>query len=588
MFDYSSKQTPFNDFKQLLTSCMDLYENKKESPDPNILERRRQLAYYIIKFHSDSKTLTPAIKEKISAIREESTILIMAAHQPNLFPYSGVLRKATLLSVLQKELEQQLGVEVVSYFGIADQDFADDRWVKSSILPSITRREGIFTLNTDLPEKITLNNLQKPSQDTMKIWKKDIKTWLQGSTSSIKRFCLSNDVKDWSSIENIFQNNYELFWGMVEEAYESAITYSDFNSYVMSKIVNDVWQYDTLFSRFSESQKIFSNEFNFLLTNINDYSNSLKEVIQEIYYYQNSGGVSQIEPEYLPFWYHCDCGSKVRLKLRIIDNYLIGHGSCLKCNKEYDINLGRKDHPDISAISSNISAKAIPMILIYSKGLDLLCYVGGVGGKEYLHEADHVAKKMNINLPTIGYWRPHDLFISIDKLEALFEFERICGNYKINEWKNEINLLKSKIQSINYELSILEIKKNSIIKNRENGHVDAIKFKEAIKIVSDEINNRRKNSNLNVLQYNLRELNNIPFVFTCIPSIISYAINIGLKETSDQWVNYLINDGSLSSNISMKSIFDDLENTKLSYLFDQVLLLWNGLYNDKDTCEKSD
>ena len=95
----------------------------------------------------------------------------MTAHQPNLFAYSGVLRKATLNHVLAKGLETQLGVPVISFFGIADQDFSDDRWVRSAQLPAVKKRDGVLTLQIKLPDKLRLNQVSKPSNDVVAGWK---------------------------------------------------------------------------------------------------------------------------------------------------------------------------------------------------------------------------------------------------------------------------------------------------------------------------------------------------------------------------------------------------------------------------------
>ena len=47
-------------------------------------------------------------------------------------------------------------------------------------------------------------------------------------------------------------SNLESFWNMVEESYDNADTYAEFNSHLMSKIVNRAWQYDTLFIRLTD------------------------------------------------------------------------------------------------------------------------------------------------------------------------------------------------------------------------------------------------------------------------------------------------------------------------------------------------
>ena len=292
----------FENFKELIDFCITFYNNNKNKfSDKSISERRSNLSIFIEKFHIESGTLTSKIKEKIAVLQQGKPIILMTAHQPNLFPYSGVLRKATLNHILGMELEKRLGIPVVNFFGIADQDFTDDRWVKSSLLPAITRKDGILNININLPNKIILNNVPKPSKDIINKCKEEINIWLYDAINSINNFCKENDILNWNSKKCLLQSNFTQFWDIVEQAYEQATNYSDFNAFIISKIVNKVWGYDTLFSRFSECQSIFSQEFNFLISRFNDYSDSLNEVIKKLQKKKHTRGVSEREPSVLPF-----------------------------------------------------------------------------------------------------------------------------------------------------------------------------------------------------------------------------------------------------------------------------------------------
>ncbi|MFX0132855.1 MAG: hypothetical protein ACFFDN_04345, partial [Candidatus Hodarchaeota archaeon] len=435
--------------KDLIDRCISIYDNNKEKfMEQSVREKRSKLTLYIEKFHRESGTLNSEVKEKITVLRQGNPILLMTAHQPNLLPYSGVLRKATLNHVIEKELEKRLGVQVVNFYGIADQDFTDDRWIKSSLLPSINRKNGILNLNINLRNKIILNNIQKPSIDIIDNWKDEIVSWLNDTTNSISNFYKKNVELEWNSKKPLLFNNFKNFWKIVEEAYKQASTFSDFNAFILSKIINEVWGYNTLFSRFSECQNIFSQEFNLLISRFNDYSGSLEEVIEKFPRKKYKIGVSRGESNLLPFWYHCDCGSKARLSLNTKDKRLIGHGYCVKCKKEYNIEIGTKDKPDVNNIDTKISARAIPMILVFSKGLGLTCYIGGVGGIRYLEEAKYVAKKLDITLPPIGIWRPQDKYMGIGQLEAIIEYKKITGHYEINKLEEEIDSMKRKINKI--------------------------------------------------------------------------------------------------------------------------------------------
>lgn len=143
------------------------------------------------------------------------------------------------------------------FFGIADQDFTDDRWVRSALLPDVERRDGLVELRFDMPEKLMLNKVAKPSGEILDDWRNDVKNWMDRKLSSIGRAFRSLGV-EFSSENADLTRNFEGFWTLVEDAYQRAKTYADFNAFMMSRVVNEVWGYGTLFSRFSECQQILA------------------------------------------------------------------------------------------------------------------------------------------------------------------------------------------------------------------------------------------------------------------------------------------------------------------------------------------
>ena len=123
-------------YEKLINSCISFYnESKNKMNLKNVTANRVNLSNYIRTFHKDCETLTPSVNDGIENLKNDKGLVLMTAHQPNLFAYSGVLRKATLIHALAKKIEEILKVPVVCYFGIADQDFTDDRWVRSCQLP---------------------------------------------------------------------------------------------------------------------------------------------------------------------------------------------------------------------------------------------------------------------------------------------------------------------------------------------------------------------------------------------------------------------------------------------------------------------
>jgi len=548
-----------DNLEELVDACANFYrENEDKMRLRNIRERRADLSSFVESFHKDCGTLTSAVQERIDDLKNDCVIL-MTAHQPNLFAYSGVFRKATLNFVLAKRLERLLGVPVVNFFGVADQDFTDDRWVKSSLLPAVKRREGVLAIEIKLPKMLMLNRVPKPSMDLLNGWKGMIKEWLNDAVNSVDRFCKVNGLPRLGSAKPLLHGNFGSLWKIVEDAYERCKTYSDFNAFVMSKIVNEVWGYDTLFSRFSECQQIFASEFSFLLSRFKDYSRSLKEVGGLSFEKEIGEGVSDLEPQLVPFWYHCDCGSKARLFYSAEQGgSATGHGDCPGCKQGYEISFGAAENPDLSGIASRISARAIPMNLVFFKGLGVSCYVGGLGGLKYLMEARCVANELAIPFPPTPVWRPHDRYWGIGQMEALFEFKRISGSFEVCDQAGALARLNSRIAEVRRDLDELEAQKEKIAEKLRQGSGNETMLKEKVRAISIAQGKIRRSSNLSVLIHDLKILENVAVVFNLIPSVIDYAVNVGLKEMSDQWIEYLKRNGDLSSNVHLKGVLDDL------------------------------
>ena len=553
----ATRPTSFiQDFTELADSCVSFYKHTRDKTSlERVRGRRSDLAGFAEIFHKDCGTLTASVQERIADLKDGRGVILMTAHQPNFFAYSGVLRKATLNFVLAKRLEKLLGVPVVSFFGIADQDFTDDRWVRSCQLPAVQRSGGILSLDMKLPERLMLNRVRKPSRNVLQKWNAEIERWLDDAISSVKRLRKALDLPEVCSpaCAATLHENFASFWNLVEGCHERAEQFSDFNAFLMSKIVNEVWGYDTVFARFSECQQAFVDEFRFLLSRFTDYSRLLREATQIPREAGVEGGVSEHEPLLAPFWYHCDCGSKVKLRLIARDGSLLGEGRCMNCEEHHALAFGATNDPDISAIASRISARAIPMCLVFFNGLVPSCYVGGVGGIRYLMEAEHVAKALGVPFPPVTVWRPHDRYLGAGQMEARLELKRICSDLGAPDLAAAKEMLRSRIAEIHERLDTLEASKKSAVE-RLKEHPNDEALKEEVTSISMSQTRIKRSSNLSVISHELKILENISTVLDLIPSIIDYTVNIGLKETSEQWMRFLGEDGSLSSDVHLKSV----------------------------------
>jgi hypothetical protein len=544
----------FENFEKLAEACVDFYNKSLKRKDfSDVYERRNQLAKYIRKFHGDSGTLTPRVEEAIKNLEGGSCLLLMTAHQPNLFAYSGVLRKATLNHVLAKRLSESLNVPVVSFFGVADQDFTDDRWVRSALLPDVQRRDGLLDLRFNMPEKLMLNRVAKPSQTILDKWRDEIENWIDKKLSSIGRALRSFGLQ--SSTENAdLAGNFEGFWKLVKEAYEQAETYADFNAFVMSRIVNEVWEYGTVFSKFSECQQIFEREFCFLLSRFDEYSRYVKEATVQVDYLKR--GVHGPEAETVPFWYHCDCGSKARLKAEQKGDSLIGQGRCVRCGKEYQLDFGSKSEPQISEIVKRISARSLSMPLVFFNGLKVSCYVGGIGGTEYLKQAQYVGKRLGMTFAPVVVWRPKDVYFGVGQLEALMTFRKLSGTFDFSQYPRIEAVLKKKVAEVQTKLDELETQKEQLCASSAERKDEQV---QNLRVLSARQVEVRRQADFSVLVRNLRLLENVATVMNLYPCIVDYAVNVGLRETSEQWIAFLQRNGSLASNVCLKTGFDNVE-----------------------------
>jgi hypothetical protein len=557
---------------ELADSCVAFYKaNRGIMQSDTVRGKRAQLSEFVEGFHRQCGTLTPYVVEKIRTLKEDDCVVLMTAHQPNLFAYAGVLRKATLNFVLARKLEEMLKVPVVNFFGIADQDFTDERWVKSAILPDVERRDGVLEIRHELPNRMVLNSVAKPSRQALASWRKEIENWLSRKLNSLGHFFKSFRLDVYVD-DNALRQNFEDFWGIVEEAYARARSFSDFNGFVMSRVVNQAWGYDTLFCRFSECEQIFERELCSLLSRFGEYSRYVKEAIELSAGVQR--GVYEDEFDTVPFWYHCDCGSKARLLAERRGQSLFGHGKCLHCGKEHEIDLGSKEEPDISEILPRISARSLPMPLIFFEGLRVCCYVGGVGGSEYLRQAKYVAEHMGMTFPPVVIWRPKDVYCGVGQLEALLTFRNLSGTFDFSRYQDVKRGLEDKIARVKKSVEELELYRKDLANSVESKSEETIQKVKAASIKQNEI---RREAKFSLLTRNLKLLENAVAVTDLHPCIVDYAVNVGLSETSNQWVAFLNTNGNLSENLTLKTdlalpqnLALDLKNSKKQSIIARV------------------
>jgi len=470
-------------FCELVESILKNHNPKRITE--KVIENRKKIVIAAKKFHQRAGTLTDSLKEEIELLNtNENHFFLLSSHQPNLMPYSGVIRKITLLEAVKRKLKTFGASRVIALHLISNESFPD-RWTKTTQLPDITSKEGRLDVsNPEIKKKshyrltgygnyaTRISAIPKPSEEILSLWKEKIKNWLDRSLKPGKRLAQKTGYEISTQQIDQLRSNEEEFMQILNEAYERARNYADLNGFMLSKIVNDQWEHNTLFAYYSDALQVFRDETLLLLTNYETYWNALKEAKEKV-----KG--EKLSERLAPFWYHCKCGGMANMLIQDSDSF---QGKCTNCDMAYQFDISNIISEN-NNFFNNVSLRAIPYFLVRTKSLALDFYAGGTGGlRAYYPETKIVADKLEINLPIIGIWNPYDRYAGIGQL-----------------------------------LAFLTLKNNP-----------------SQKIVKRAIQ-----------------------VFEGKYSIIDYALNVGLKETNQQWLKYLLSEGSdLTADVVLKSVFE--------------------------------
>ena len=530
--DVCSINSAYKTVDQVTDAVYESYLNnkKREDSDPawkkRVFTNRKKLAQHIKKFHEISGTLTPAVQQRLDVLRSKrDCIFLMTAHQTNFMPYSGVMRKTALMHAVKEKLKKIIGVDTIEFYGVANQDISSSwPWLKMTQLPSIFHKNGIFEHIYPLEKKYEKKihaAVPKPSWSDIAKWKADTEQWMKHCMSLIESYGCT--IKPGNK-EKLYCN-YEQFIDIINSSNESAHNFAEFNAIMLSKITNNHFNHDTLFSLFTDCQQIFDKEFLYLLANHKKYHT----------YLNNVRGARDAR-EIAPFWYHCECLGKVELEVTEDKDILKLSGGCSACGKTHLFSVNR----DFSRISKNISARARPMTLVFFEGLAVNMYVGGaLAGKCYLKDAKYIANKMHLNFPPIAMWRPRERYRGFAQLSCELYKKSACGGHTLEE---TIAGVENELNSVNEQMGSID----ALIECAVSAH-------ERSRLIAEK-NSFRKNHNLRALAKKLSSLRKIKSVESVIPSIMDYAINIGLEDTQRQWHKHLVDNGSLIEDINLGSI----------------------------------
>jgi len=500
----------------------------------NILSNRRKLAKHIAAFHEQAGTDFPAVDKNRMNMKTPSAQILVSIHQPNLFAYGGVFKKIILLQTIKSMLEKgndttETNTRFINLFLIVDHDFMDDVWIRVAQLPSVRHSDGILELRmpiTDSNRWKLVRNMELPSVTIVEHWRKQVASW-------IKNGALSLGLEKNERLA-LFEN-LEQFWKEVAESYNRARSYADLNSFIISRVVNKLWGYDTLFVRLSDISEVFEGGFNFLLNNFRKYSRILSE--SDMMFLRNgiNTGVSQSTYLNAPVWLHCKCGSKASVKLNEVESGIFDlSGTCISCKRPLTVRLnGSQTIP--GGTLNELSPRAIPILLLLSRDLGLCCYASGTGGSmDYTMVGRLVFKELSIRVPVTVICASEDVYSGLGQREALQSLK----------FKNSAQVIKY-AEHLRIALSNFNAKVAPLLSKR----TDLAKDGQDLQGVLNEL------AVLKQEQRNTRQLlkisDKVIKATTFKPCIIDYAVNFGLENTENMWRNTLIQNDDLATPITV-------------------------------------
>ncbi|MEW6604674.1 MAG: hypothetical protein AB1351_08305, partial [Thermoproteota archaeon] len=371
--------------------AVDSMQSQKFFASDFVLRNRVMLKSFINNFHMQAGTLTGKVKSSIGLLDDPAAQIVVSTHQPNLFAYGGVFKKIVLLETLKNFVEERdRNSRIVNLFLVVDHDFVDESWVRLAQLPSMQHSSGVMELRMPVSESKRwqrVSHMPIPNQIILHGWKRQVKSWIRKSADEADR--------------DVFLDNLEQLWQHVGACYARAKSYADLNSFLMSRIVNEAWDYSTLFVRLSDISRVFEDGFTFLLSNAGVYSDALRQAENM---FMSSGidtGVSSSSHLQAPLWVHCSCGSKASAKISKKDSDLTLAGPCISCKKEIELGLGHPDNLDIAKVVDQLSPRAIPIPLLLARDLGVSCYASGTGGVGYLVDGSYISKKLGLSMPLV-------------------------------------------------------------------------------------------------------------------------------------------------------------------------------------------
>src|SRR5918999_3345919 len=495
--------------------------NESFSATDYTLTNREHLSEYVRRFHTAANTLTPAVNSAIGLLSDPSSKLLVSIHQPNLFAYGGVYKKIVLLETLKGLAEsKKRNSKLVNLFLIVDHDFLDDIWMRTAQLPSIRNKGGVLEIRTPVSNTKRWQmvcNTPPPHKQILESWRKQLKLWIKNAATN-------------NFDKSVLLRNFEGLWTDVEGAFIRSKSYSDFNAFFQSRVVNGIWGYKTLFVRLSDISPVFDKGFELLLSSNDKYSRAVEKAEKYFLERNISTGVSSTAYLNAPVWIHCKCGSKASAKVREDKLGILVRGKCMSCKSDLQIDFENTKGLKLSKeVIHKVSPRAIPILLLLSKELGIGCYASGTGGSVgYTIVGSLIFKELSIKMPLTVVWPADDMYVGLGQSEAL-EYLQVRQRSDVIDY---LTTLRAEDFAMSREISPMLQERNLLV--NEGQPIDEI----LSKLFKLKERQRKIHSMIKVVE---KVRNSLQIK----PCFLDYGINFGVKNTEANWRNNLIKNNNL-------------------------------------------
>lgn len=493
-------------------------------PNKTMLVKRSAFVEHAETFHREARIPFDA---------DYRGIILMSAHQPNLFPYSGVVRKLVLVHAVAEQLRNTLNSPVMELFCFADQDFADERYFREAQLPSVRSKSGTLELRLAVPPaygKKLMRAVPKPDEAQIERLKDQIERWIKESTESIVKHCRQLGLHP-PEIALDTRATFEL----IDQASDKSANMADFNSFFLAYLAQE-YGLNTTFARFSQCQQVFSEEITFMLEHFDHYARLMAQPYNQ-----------PVSTTPAPIWYHCPCDGKADVTLTPTPHAGLV-ATCRACHATVEFKGDLRS--SLEQMLPDISLRAEAMLLAFS-GIGITYYAGGKAGTEYLKRANRVADGLHMPFPVVSIWRPRDVYGGIGQLDAILELLRIRAEYNLANDERTCNTsvlngeLNDLLSDIDQAISSLDELKANVASRKVDG------FKETIGVIVQIQHQLKAQLDRSKIARDRSITNNVATTLRVIPSILDYTLNIGIKGTAAQWLDTLQSNRPFEANVPL-------------------------------------